>query len=67
MAPSGNTGKFGPGVAYAVEGKEYGPEAPVILQIGAEKAIDAFDYCAAMRLVRESYYAGYITERNMQC
>ena len=29
--------------------------------------IDAFDYCAAMRLVRESYYAGYITERNMQC
>jgi flagellin len=43
VAPSGNTGKFGPGVAYAVEGKEYGPEAPVILQIGAEKAIDAFD------------------------
>ncbi len=25
--------------------------------------IDAFDYCTAMRLVRESYYAGYITER----
>ena len=43
VAPSGNTGKFGPGVAYAVEGKEYGPEAPVILQIGAETAIDAFD------------------------
>lgn len=36
VTPSGNTGKFGPGVAYAVEGKEYGPEAPVILQIGAE-------------------------------
>ena len=33
---SGDYGKFGPGVAYAVEGKEHGPEAPVILQIGAE-------------------------------